>query len=259
MIAFKKRMLFLLFSAYLFIFCPLSSFSEENTDSIAPSIEKEESRFSFKRLILPASLITIASLGIENGYVKSLNQDVKREVAGFRSSYFHADDYLQYLPAVSVFGLSLVGAKPKHDYYDRSLIVATAYLAEVALVNCVKYTVRSPRPDNPSVRNSFPSGHTATVFVGAEIVRQEYWDDSPWYGIAAYSVATGVGLLRIYNERHWTTDVIAGAGFGILGARIGYWLLPVNKRLFHFNNDKQLTFVPYYIKQQGGLSLSYRF
>jgi len=205
------------------------------------------------------SLITVASFGVGNDYVKSLNQDVKREVAGFRSSYFHADDYLQYLPVISAFGLSMVGAKAKHNYYDRSLIIATAYLSEVILVNSVKYTVCASRPRNPSEKNSFPSGHTATAFTGAEIVRREYWDDSPWYGVAAYSVAAGVGLLRIYNDRHWATDVIAGAGFGILSAQIGYWLLPTNKRLFHFNNDKQLTFAPYYIKQQGGLSLSYRF
>jgi membrane-associated phospholipid phosphatase len=94
--------------------------------------------------------------------------------------------------------------------------------------------------------------------VGAEIVRQEYWNNSPIYGIAAYAVATGVGVLRVYNERHWATDVVAGAGFGILSAQIGYWMLPLNRRLFR-SGDSQMAFLPYYTGQQGGLSLSYQF
>ena len=38
--------------------------------------------------------------------------------------------------------------------------------------------------------------------------------------------------MRLYNERHWTTDVLAGAGIGILSARVGYWLLPWTSRIF---------------------------
>ena len=39
------------------------------------------------------------------------------------------------------------------------------------------------------------------------------------------------GVLRIYNNRHWLNDVLAGAGIGILSARIGYWMLPVSRRI----------------------------
>ena len=45
---------------------------------------------------------------------------------------------------------------------------------------------------------------------------QEYKDVSVWYGISGYIVATGTGFFRIYNNKHWLTDVAAGAGIGIL-------------------------------------------
>lgn len=53
------------------------------------------------------------------------------------------------------------------------------------------------------------SGHTATVFIGAELVRIEY---GGWYGAGAYTIATGVAFMRMYNGRHWLHDVVAGAG-----------------------------------------------
>ena len=50
----------------------------------------------------------------------------------------------------------------------------------------------------------------------------EFRDQSQWYGIGAYTIATGVAALRMLNDRHWESDVISGAGFGILSAHLGY-------------------------------------
>jgi membrane-associated phospholipid phosphatase len=174
--------------------------------------------------------------------------------------HYPIDEYTRFVPFVSIYGLSLAGAQAKHDYFDRSLITATAYLSMGVMVESLKQSVDSPRPDN-SDANSFPSGHAAVAFTGAEIVRREYWDDSPWYGVAAYSVAIATGALRVYNEKHYPRDVIAGAGLGILGAQIGYWLLPVNQRLFRCNREKttQINIAPYCSGQNGGVCFSYRF
>ena len=65
-----------------------------------------------------------------------------------------------------------------------------------------------------------------TAFMGAEILRREYGEEYPGIAIAGYTVATGVGLMRIYNNRHWASDVLAGAGIGILSASLTYWLAP---------------------------------
>ena len=72
--------------------------------------------------------------------------------------------------------------------------------------------------------NSFPSGHTYIAFVGAETLRKEYGEEYPWLAVAGYAVATLVGTMRIYNDRHWAGDVLAGAGLGILSVNITYWI-----------------------------------
>ena len=69
----------------------------------------------------------------------------------------------------------------------------------------------------------------------SDLIREEY---GAAYGIAAYGVATGVAFLRLYNGRHWLNDVIAGAGVGILSARIGYWMLPLYRKWFNWNSHR---------------------
>lgn len=216
-------------------------------NAVAVELVDESTRFNAKQLILPGALIAVGSLGLVPA-VKEINRDIRDEVADMRDGhYFRADDYLQYLPVVSTYGLSLLGAKARHSYLDRTFLIATSYLTMGILVNGLKYTVREPRPTG--ARNSFPSGHTATAFMGAELVRMEYKDASVWYGVGAYVVATGVGVLRVWNERHWATDVLAGAGIGILSARVAYWLLPFERRLFGLDKKQKasdMVAVPYY-------------
>ncbi len=197
----------------------------------------EDCRIKPTEFIAPAVLVTLGSIGVKNKGLKKMDSKV-HEALGH--SYHnrkrtYADDYLQYLPVASVYGLSLVGAKAKHDYIDRTMVLAVSAATMATAVNVIKYTVKRPRPNNGS-RNSFPSGHTATAFLGAEIVREEYgWG----YGTAAYGVATLIGVARLYNERHWLTDVFAGAGIGIISARVGYWLLPWTSRIFKKGNKQE--------------------
>lgn len=191
-----------------------------------------EQNFKTGEVIMPLTLIGAGTLGFVEPF-KSSRYEVRDYLNEWRGDHrVTVDDYLQYIPLGSVYGLSLLGAEAKHNYVDRTLELATAYVALGAMVNAVKYTVREPRPDG-SANNSFPSGHTATTFMGAELVRIEYGDDSPWISVGAYTIATAVGVLRVYNNRHWFTDVFAGAGIGILSARIGYWLLPYTRKAMY--------------------------
>lgn len=120
--------------------------------------------------------------------------------------------------------------------------MATSYAALAVLTNIPKMYVDEKRPEFAG-HNSFPSGHTATAFMGAELVRIEY---GGWYGAAAYTVAGGIGFMRIYNGRHWLHDVVAGAGVGILSARMGEWSVKLWQRLLHKNKKaaKSFTFTP---------------
>ena len=161
-----------------------------------------------------------------------------------KNKFFHADDYIQYLPVISNISLEFLGVKAKHSFKERLITTATSYLAMGIMVNGIKLTIHEKRPDS-SARNSFPSGHTATAFMGAELVRMEY---GIGYAIGAYTIASGVAFLRLYNNRHWFNDIITGAGIGILSARIGYWLLPINRKLFKLNKKEAPTIItcPFY-------------
>lgn len=136
----------------------------------------------------------------------------------------HVDNALQYLPAAGVYALKLGGVPSAHDYWGVTKRMALTYTVVAAVTLSSKYLfVDRVRPDG-SASNSFPSGHTATVFAGAEMLRLEYKNVTPWIGVAGYSIATITGCLRVYNDRHWMTDVLAGAGVGFLSAQLSYSL-----------------------------------
>ncbi len=139
------------------------------------------------------------------------------------------DNYIQYVPIVMDLGLGLVGARAEHGFVDRLIEGSLGCLALGVLSWGFKSIIDSPRPNGVDNR-SFPSGHTDWVFIGAELVRMEYgWD----WGIPAYLIATTVAVMRNYNNWHWLSDCLFGAGLGILTARIGGWLLEPVKQWLH--------------------------
>ncbi len=168
---------------------------------------------------------------------------------------FKADDYFQYVPMVAVYGLNLAGVKGKHNLKDRTILLAMSYATMGIVVNAMKYTIREPRPNSGS-RNSFPSGHTATAFMGAEFLYKEYKDVSPWIGYAGYALAAATGYLRIYNNRHYFNDVIAGACIGVLSTKFAYWLYPKCFKKSECNKRQSgVVGAPYYSPEGAGINL----
>jgi membrane-associated phospholipid phosphatase len=127
------------------------------------------------------------------------------------------------------------------------------------IVFSVKNISHEQRPDG-SNDFSFPSGHTAEAFASAEFMRQEYKDVSPWYGVAGYLTATATGLLRMYNNKHWLSDVVAGAGVGIASTKLAYLIYPAIKRKLFKDKPVHAMITPFY--QPGGsagVSMVYNF
>ena len=134
------------------------------------------------------------------------------------------DDYTQFFGPAMVVGLKLGGVEGRSDWPRLLASSLMGYAIMAGFVNGIKYTAKEMRPDG-STANSWPSGHTATSFVGATILHKEYGlTRSPWYSVAGYGVATATGVMRVLNNRHWISDVMSGAGIGILSAELGYAL-----------------------------------
>jgi membrane-associated phospholipid phosphatase len=68
--------------------------------------------------------------------------------------------------------------------------------------------------------SSFPSGHTIAAFASAAALTSEAarsWAHSGWLvGPVLYGSASMVGLSRMYNDQHWASDVVFGAGLGTM-------------------------------------------
>ncbi len=135
------------------------------------------------------------------------------------------DDAMQYLPIACAVIMKLAdvpGRTTGNDFYQSA---AGAGILALAIVNWIKFQELSLRPDFSNA-NSFPSGHTATAFMGAEILRLEYGSRYPWLAAAGYTIAITTGFMRTYHNRHWIGDVTAGAGIGIAAAWLGWAAQP---------------------------------
>lgn len=180
----------------------------------------------------------------------------KSEKASFRQDYnnehsrarlltnFHSeiDNYTQFVPAVLAAGLNFSGVEGRSDHLRFLASSAMAYGIMAAIVNPIKYSAKEMRPDG-STRNSWPSGHTATAFVSATILHKEYGlTRSPWYSVFGYGVATATGVMRVLNNRHWVSDVLSGAGVGIVSTELAYGLSDIIFKGKHLKrNDLDTT------------------
>lgn len=244
---------------FLICFAATSSKAQSIADSIqSQKTDSIQLKFKPKSLIIPAVFIGYGIIGLESGQIKGFNSGLSQEVQEHIDEKISIDDFSQYAPMASLYVLPALGIKSKNNLKDKTIIMATSYLLMGITVNAFKKTASVERPDKSSL-NSFPSGHTATAFMGAELMMQEFKHESVWYGISGYVVAAGTGAFRMYNNRHWFSDVVAGAGIGILSAKAGYWLYPYTSKLFTKKKSKatdtKTGMIPFYDGKTAGFGL----
>ena len=68
-------------------------------------------------------------------------------------------------------------------------------------------------------KDSFPSGHSTLVWSLAPILAQQYGEQS-WVAPTVYTLASLTSLSRIYDDKHWASDVFVGAVIGFLSAKV---------------------------------------
>lgn len=213
----------------------------------------KEKRIStyLKQSIAPVSLIGF-------GMFMKLNKtgfndlSVKDHVVStYPNFHTSVDDYLRVAAIPFLYGLDWIGVKAKTDIKNRTAILIKAEVIMWVSVKLLKNGTDVLRPDS-SDNHSFPSGHASQAFLGAVFIQKEYGYKSVWYPIAAYSVATSVGVMRILNNSHYTSDVLVGAGIGMLSAHIAYWT-------HQYKWNKNVVVMPTYSSRTAGVYFAMMF
>jgi hypothetical protein len=223
-------------------------------DSVVPS-----PRFPIEHFIVPAAMITYGLIALKSDLLQDLDENTQEEIwADHPHKHTTVDNYLQYAPAAVVYGLNLAGICGVHNFIDRTGILVMSNIFVGITVTSLKNITHQMRPDSSDYL-SFPSGHTAEAFANAEFLRLEYRHRSVWYGIGGYVIAGFTGYLRMYNNKHYLSDVIAGAGIGILSTDLSYWLYPKIKRIFIKQGIPNTMVLPFYHSGAVGLAMTYSF
>ncbi len=216
-------------------------------DSTLQKINNKQTNYlskpvTYKSFIIPAALVTYGFVAIKSDALLNINAEAKEEILEHNPHFLtHVDNYTQFVPAAMVFGMQAFGSKGVHTTGQAAVL----YTMSMGIVTGVTFPLKKithvERPDKSGF-TSFPSGHTATAFAGAEFLRREYGQKYPLLAVAGYAAASGTGLLRMYNNKHWFSDVAAGAGIGIASTSLAYWLYPkLNK---HANNPHAFMAMP---------------
>jgi PAP2 superfamily len=238
----------------LIIFPAIYSTAQEPYQRYVDKIPPLKSKALKKSLAIPATLILVGIYTITDNDI--INQyEINEERNEWMPKFHHrADDYLQYVPIAAVYGLNLMGIEGKNNFGNRTALLIKTELIVATLTFSLKKITAVPRPDTYQP-TSFPSGHTAQAFAAATFMHKEYGSRNIWYSVGAYSIASCIGVMRVLNNRHWTSDVLVGAGIGILSTNLAY----LTHQYKWGKRNRHVTVLPTWHGDGGGVSLTYRF
>ena len=208
-------------------------------------------------LIPPAIAIAYGASSFFITPVRNVDYYFRNEIAKTNPNFnTKAETYFLFTPIVMVYGLNLIGVEGKNTFIDRTALLGLSGIFAGGADQITKHLTHRLRPNGQDYL-SFPSGHTAVAFMGAEFLAQEYSEKSPIYTIIGYTAAVTTGVFRMYNRDHWFSDVVAGAGLGVLSTKAAYLVYPyLRNALTHKGkNGKSTMIMPTY--QDGTVGLSF--
>lgn len=216
------------------IFCLLCNIVKVSGKGIeGDSLTRER---EIPRYLLP----TIGGGLVMAGSLLDFDHGGRTQGMDFKHSFsYKADEVLRFVPAAALVGMKAFGIESRTEKWSELIVRSAASTAIMGLtVESTKRLVGRVRPDGSDDR-SFPSGHTAAAFLTASLFAKEYGHLSPWYSVGAYGVATSTAMLRRINDKHWMSDVMVGAGIGILSVELGYALADI------FYKERQWENLPF--------------
>jgi membrane-associated phospholipid phosphatase len=170
-----------------------------------------------------------------------LDNPTERFVQGRRSaSADNVSSGIRHMGQPEVYGTVTLGlvaaglASGNHDLTRAGGRLALTLALAGATSTVAKVALGRPRPNESldadgyvpfSGQDAMPSGHATMAFALATALSDDI--HRTWATIGLYTLASGVAWSRINDNRHWLSDVAAGAAVGITSAKLvnGHWRL----------------------------------
>ena len=217
------------------------------------------------RLDLKSGLITTGVAGILAGVMvadPNIQKWVQSNQTRTATDFFNGVETIgnAVLPvnaALAVAGYAFRKSEQGNTLFQTSLVSLEAQGFASGITALLKFAVGRQRPFVDPQGNTFqpfrifgglPSGHATQMFAFAAVFAEEY---PPPIQILVYTLATAVSADRVYFDRHFTSDVLAGA---VIGYVVGKALASV-----HTVRDGKLSFLPLDIDHSIGVAVHYRF
>jgi len=204
--------------------------------------------------ILPVSLIAAGSLMSGSRFEKDIKENIIHSVG--EDYYLPIDDYLVFVPVVEMYVADIAGVKSRNHWFDQTKNLFISNLLTMGITYGLKYATNKTRPNGSP--HSFPSGHTTFAFTNATVLYNEFNDTSPVLAYSGYAVAIVAGSFRMINNKHWLSDVMVGAGIGILVTNLVYYFEPF-KNFNPFKKTKNMVLIPQIDYGNYGLYFAFRF
>ncbi len=218
-------------------------------------------RWTKKDWLIAGSVTVVgATLYIFDDEIRKVFQKNKNDNLDFASKYFVEPWGSGIYPAALFGGYYIYGLAAKNDRARQIALGGTqAFVMAAVSSQLIKHIFHRHRPSQNSPPNpylwegpfnglnytAFPSGHTTAAFAIASMMSKVY-KDKVWVGILSYSLATGVGLSRVYDNVHWPSDVLIGAALGYAIGQTVYSIM---------SHDSKFSMG---ISDTGGIAVSYR-
>lgn len=249
-----KRVFVIYNLLFISLFSYNFSFSQTNVIDSTQQIETKKSYSLLKRSIIPTILIVGGTAISGSHFEKNIKTKIRNQVGN--NYEFKIDDYMVYAPIVELYLADILGAKSKNHWFDQTKYLVFSNLLSGGITHGIKQIIDKERPNGQHY--SFPSGHTEFVFTNATVLKNEFKDTSPLLAYSGYGFGIATGAFRMINNKHWFSDVLAGAGIGILATEIVYHFEPL-KNFNPFKKSKNISIVPSFGSNNYSVYCSYKF
>jgi hypothetical protein len=238
------------------LFLIIAAFNIYNAKGQSLNIKTPDSTKSvsiLKKSIIPTTLIGLGVLITNTSFEKKTQTDLRNKVGN--NYEFRIDDYLQYAPIIEMYTADALGIKAKNHWFDQTKYLFISNFISGGITQILKKSTQKTRPNGAPY--SFPSGHSTLAFTNATVLLNEFHETAPILAYSGYAFATTTGAFRMINNKHWLSDVLVGAGIGILVTELVYHFEPF-KNFNPFKKFKNITLMPQINDRDYGLYFAYR-